>query len=188
MLSKRERSSTASFGPPEQQRQQEEPFTGLQHKDRVWKQQHVGEESPSLQICWVTEIGPQRFGCNQEHNGMRKRGLKLGIHLLAPPLPAKSKAVLAHSVNEIQVPPRSVSSQIRDNRHRFPSRALWQSSSVAGVVGPVLCGTFPPQRASVPFPESNPAGRNGRGLTLQAHILLGMQISPGRIHSKPTSC
>lgn len=29
--------------------------------------------------------GSWQFGCNQEHNGMQKRGLKLGIYLLAPP-------------------------------------------------------------------------------------------------------
>lgn len=74
LLSKRERSSRASFGHPEQQRQQEEPFTRLRHRGHVWKQQYVGEKSPCLQICGVTVIDHGNLGAIRNITACRKEG------------------------------------------------------------------------------------------------------------------
>jgi len=74
VLSKMESSSTASFGPPEQHGQRKEPFPGLRHKNHVWKQQHVGEESPCLQICWMTETGHGNLGAIRNTMACRKEG------------------------------------------------------------------------------------------------------------------
>lgn len=92
----------------------------------------MGEESLCLQSCWVTEIGHGNLGAIRNIMACRKEGSNWEFICLLPAPPAKSKAVLAHSVNEIQVPPRSLNGQERDNRHRFPSYPPWHSSSVCG--------------------------------------------------------
>lgn len=109
-----------------------------------------------------------QFGWNQEHNEMQKKGLKLGIHLLALPTASQEQGCsISHSKikKEIQVPSLGLNGQGRGNRIHTLC-AFQECVCVARVVWPALCSTFP--SCSVPLPGNNPTGSNGTGLTLQA--------------------
>lgn len=83
VLSKRERNSTASFGLPEQQRQQRNHSLDY-GTQTVFGNSHIWERGDSPADLLGKWGWSWQFGWNQEHNKMQKKGLKLGIPLLAP--------------------------------------------------------------------------------------------------------